>query len=514
MDHSAEIWTKGTLCLLALLLILWRSRRGGPLPSGKAGQLLSGMALLAVVAYYNFGGFHGRGTVHHWETFHYVLGSKYFPEVGYDGLYVASIAGEAESFPGKPVPSVIRDLRTNEVVPTVTTQWHMGDVKRRFSRDRWRQFVADNRYFVETNDASYLAQVRTDHGYNPTPTWTFVARILDARLPVNGTTLPLYSALDPLLLAIAFGFLFRTFGTLAGTLSLIVFGLGYPWRFDWIGGAFLRQDWLAAVVIGICLVKRERYVAAGACLGYAVSVRLFPAAFLFGPAVLALRALIRKEDTAWLRELAAGLAVSLFLCVAGGSLAGRGPGAWKEFGENFEKHRKTWLTNNVGLENVLLYGPETVERRLVDFSQPEPWLLWQRKMDAMETERRPLLLLASLGFLGVVAAGAWKAGRVEAFLLGIPAVFAAGVLTCYYWIMLLLVPLARRGWLVASVVGLSVALFALDLLTPSFEMIYGAMSWMLALLFLAWPLTVARRISETPSSGSSYSREKRRKRGR
>ena len=514
MDHRSEIWIKGTLCLLALLAYLWRTRKGSPLPRGRAGQLLGVAAFFSVLAYFNFGIFHGRGYVHHWETFHYVLGSRYFPELGYDGLYAASLLAESEAFPGKALQADVRDLRTNDVVPSKTIEWHMGEVKRRFSPERWRAFVQDNGVFVLSNDAAYLARIRLDHGYNPTPAWTFVARLFDGWLPVGETTLPLWSSVDLVLLAAAFVFVFRAFGTWGGTLFLLVFGVGYPWRFDWVGGAFLRQDWFAASVIGFCMLKKERWAAAGALFGYAVSVRLFPAAFLFGPAVLAVRAILRKEETAWVRRLAAGFVLSVALAVAAGSLTGRGVSAWKEFGSNFDKHRHTWLTNNVGLKNLLLYGPETIDRRLVDWSQPEPWIKWQKKMDAMEEARKPLLALAALAFLGMAGAAAWRTDRVEAALLGVPAVFAAGVLTCYYWVMLVPLVLASRRWLTAAVLGTSLVLFVADLSTPSFEAIFGLCSWLLAALFVAWAVQVIRGVTEAPSSDSAGSPGRRKKRGR
>jgi hypothetical protein len=514
MDHQVEIWIKGALALAALVVLRIATRDDPTLVRRQSGFLLGATAFLAVMAYYNFGAFHGRGYVHHWETFHYVLGSKYFPELGYDGLYVASIAAESEAFPGKPLPSAIRDLRTNEVIPTRTAEWHRGEVKRRFSRERWRQFVADHRYFVEVNDPSYLARIRTDHGYNPTPAWTFVARLFDGWLGVNAMTMPIWGSLDLVLLATAFGFLIRTYGTRAGALALVLFGLGYAWRFDWVGGAFLRQDWLAAVVIAVCMVKKERFVWAGFLLGYAASVRLFPAAFLFGPAVLFVRALVRREETAWMKRLGAGVLLALVLGGIGGSMTGRGPGAWKEFGENFDKHRKTWLTNNVGFKNVLLYGPETIERRTVDFTRPEPWERWQKKMDQMEADRKPLLVAATLLWLGAIGFAAWNASREEALLLGIPALFSVGVLTCYYWMILSAVPLVRRRWLVEGVLATSVVLFVADLLTPSFEAIYGLASWLLSALFAVWVFQAARGVSEGSSSDSGCSPARRTKRDR
>ena len=43
-------------------------------------------------------------------------------------------------------------------------------------------------------------------------------------------------------------------------------------RFDWVGGAFLRQDWLAAVGIGVCMLRRERFALAGALFAYGAMV--------------------------------------------------------------------------------------------------------------------------------------------------------------------------------------------------------------------------------------------------
>jgi hypothetical protein len=68
--------------------------------------------------------------------------------------------------------------------------------------------------------------------------------------------------------------------------------------------------------------------------------------------------------------------------------------------------------------------------------------------------------------------------------------FAAVVLTCYYWVMLLLVPLGHGRWGPTTAwLGVNTGLFALHLATRdalSFELLYGLLSWALALFFLAW----------------------------
>lgn len=489
MPH--ELWIKGVLCLLAVPVVVWWDRPRGAASARqgvrKASPLLLALALVAAATYYNFGGFHGPGYVHYWEQFHYYLGSKYFPELGYDGLYAASLTAQAETLPGMAVQPWVRDLRTNQVVSGSEVLAHGREVKERFRPERWERFAEDHEHFLSWMAGGYLARVRKDHGYNPTPTWTFVARSFDARIPAGSTTLALLGALDPLLLAVLFAFLFTTYGSRLGSLCLVVFGLGYPWRFDWIGGAFLRLDWLVALGVAVCLMRRERYRWAGALVAYAGMVRIFPFVFLLGPAVLALRALVRRGDLSWARRFAQGFAVAIALCLAAGGLAGRGLDAWGELAANLGKHHETWLTNNVGLENLVLYDLATLRREEVDFSLPEPWLPWQETMSRREAERRPWTWSLAVLCLALVAAAAWRARRDEALTLGMGAAFALALLTCYYWVMLLLVPLRGGRLAAATLLLVNAWLYGLHLASaPSFELIYGLFSWVLAFLLLLW----------------------------
>jgi hypothetical protein len=78
----------------------------------------------------------------------------------------------------------------------------------------------------------------------------------------------------------------------------------------------------------------------------------------------------------------------------------------------------------------------------------------------------------------------------EASVLGTAVAFAVVVLTCYYWVMLLLVPLGRGRWgPTAAWLALNSALFAGHYIyrnTLSFEALYGLFSWALAAYLLAW----------------------------
>ncbi|NWF99573.1 MAG: DUF2029 domain-containing protein [Thermoanaerobaculaceae bacterium] len=502
MNETTEIWVKGILSLVALLVVILRHTRVGRLPERRAGQLLAGLAVVACAAYYNFGLFHGWTYVHHWETFHYVLGSKYFPELGYDGLYVASVAAQLESAPEAEFPSDIRNLKDNRIEPVYALAEQRAAVRARFSPQRWQAFLADNDYFVRTCQSAYLAQIRRDHGYNPTPAWTFVGRLFSGALPVGRRTLVLLGLLDPLLLVLTFLLVIRTYGSRVGALALVIFGLGYPWRFDWIGGAFLRLDWFAAVVAAICLLKRERYAWAGALVGYATMVRIFPVLFLPGVAVLALKDLLGRRQVGWVWRFAAGFVLAVVVCLTAGSLAGRGAKGWQEFAANLKKHSGSWLTNNVGLRNIFLYEAETFRQERVNPALIEPFAPWALHMERLSAERKPLWLAGTAFFFLLALTAAWRLPRDEAASLGVVFVFAAVLLTSYYWLMLVVLAF-RRGWgPAAGWLGVNTALYAVHLIKPRAEATFGAMCWGLTILFLLWlapqPWRVVRRRRPVP----------------
>ncbi|HEV7671777.1 MAG TPA: hypothetical protein VGS22_24920 [Thermoanaerobaculia bacterium] len=498
-NEESEIRVKTILALIVVALLVIREISPA-LRNNKAGLALSLAAILATVGYLNFGSFHGRSFIHHWEQFHYALGAKYFPELGYDGLYDASIEAQRSRDPGVTLHPSYRDLRTNKVVATDAPDAlaQRKAVVARFSPERWQDFVADHDYFVGHNDPGYLASIRLDHGFNPPPSWTFVARLFAGWPKLDGETLSAFATLDLLLLAALFVVVSRTYGTRWGCLALALFGINYAGRYFWVGGAFLREDWLAATVIGICLLEKKRYRWAGACFAYAAAVRIFPILFLFGPAVVAVRALIRRERPRWALDFAVGFVVAIGIAWGAGSLAGRGPGAWGEFAEHISQHSHTWLTNNVGLADTVLYDGPTFRRELVDFSLPEPWILWQAKMDAVAKARRPLLWIAQALLLFGVGATAWRMEPARAAMVGIVVVFALVLTTCYYWQMLLIVPLLRSRVLLYATLAVNLGLYALHFATPSFEMRYGMMSWGLLVVFLAFLVpegwrTLARR---------------------
>ncbi|MEO1088282.1 MAG: hypothetical protein AAFY88_28970, partial [Acidobacteriota bacterium] len=292
--------------------------------------------------------------------------------------------------------------------------------------------------------------------------------------------------IDMAILVALFLVVFRTYGARLGCLALAFFGVNYAGRYYWVGGGFLREDWLAAVVIGICLLERRRFGWAGALFGYAAAVRIFPVLFLFGPGIVALRALARRERPRWVLDFGVGFMLTLVVALGAGCLVGRGPSAWTEFADAITLHRGTWLTNNVGLDNVLLYGPETYELKLVNFGLPDPRTPWKAHLDQLKEDRRLVLYGAKAFLLFLVAAAAWRMDLARSAMLGFVVVFAMVLTTCYYWQMLLLAPLLRDRFLIYGLFVLNLAMYWMHFAERSFEMRYGFLSWALLVLFVAY----------------------------
>jgi hypothetical protein len=484
VSEHGEVLVKLVLTATAIGVLLWRRR--GKVEGEKAGAALGLLALLAAGASCNFFQFHGGRFTHFGENFHYQLGAKYFPELGYDGLYEASVAAQAESAPRLPLPRVIRDLRTNTMEPVRAVDEHREAVLRRFTPERWRAFVADHAMFLAPKFSRTLNDIRLDHGYNPTPTWTFVGRLFNSWLSLNDSTVPLLALLDWLILGVMFVVVFRTYGSAVGATALILFGAGYAWRYAWVGGAFLRYDWLAAIVVGACMLKRRRFAAAGALLAYAASVRLFPVLLLVGVAAVAVRDLVRRSGFSWALRFAGGFLVSAAVCFLAGALTGRGFAAWSEFARNIEKHHGTWSTNTAGLELVFLTTQQTMVGRIpTAVPLPQRWATWQEEMNRAQKERRPFYLAVALMLVAGVAVAAAARAPDEGAAMAVAVVFAGLVLSCYYWVVLIVLALRRGNGGAVGVLAVNAATLVTALVTSDSQVVFGVFSWAMLALFAA-----------------------------
>jgi hypothetical protein len=420
-----------------------RGRRAG-------GVFLASLAVLAVANYYHFGFFHTkyaqygwldtRAFPHLWDSYHYYVGAKYFDELGYGDLYNATVVADAGDGARLARVAEVRDLAAGGFLPRERVLARAAEIKARFTPRRWGEFTADVRYFTERLPPPALAKVFSDHGYNPTPAWNTSGSALANLVPVR--YLPALALIDVALIAAIFGAVGTAFGTSAALVAAIFFGIDAFSAFSITGGSFLRYDWLLALVLCQCLLRRRRYAAAGAALAVASLLRVFPAFFLFGLAARALAAGVRLRalPRRYARFLASFLAAAAI--IAGyGCLNARGPGAWREFAAKIASHHRTLSANSVGFTMVFLHDENANDA--ISFSNAygcttaQAEATFSRVKAAELEDRRGAFLLSALAMLALAALAAVGVPDDEALAFGAVPVFMLLALSNYYYAFLI-----------------------------------------------------------------------------
>jgi hypothetical protein len=304
--------------------------------------LLAVAALLAVAVYLDFGVFRYGTFLNEWDFFHYYVGSKYAPELGYTKLYGATLLADRELGPRYHNPqNMIRDLSSAELRPTETAVAEAARYRGAFTDARWRDFVADIGWFREQLPAERWSLLLVDHGYNGTPAWSFLVgalftRHLSVRAPAQKWVMLL---LDPLLLVTAMTVVAWAFGARTAFFMVIFIGTHYLLSWGHLKGALLRTDFAMCSTIAVCLVKKGRYGLAGALLGWAISSRIFPAFFLAGPVALLAWGWLRERrlERSWLRLLLACAAI-VALAVVGSCAYFGGIAIWRDWAQKITLH--------------------------------------------------------------------------------------------------------------------------------------------------------------------------------
>ena len=394
------------------------------------------LAAFSVAVYTNFFSFHGERTfVHYHDVAHYYLGSKYFDELGYEGLYTAMLRAEAEVYDDHFKAIEARDLATGELTHIRPLLQRSDPVKAAFSPERWTSFREDVAYFRDSLGPQY-GKVLVDHGYNPTPFWTLFGGPLANLVPAgSGAGVLALTLLDPLLLAATFALVAWAFGFETMAIALIYFCVLFGATFGWTGGAFGRFGWFFALIGSVCLLERRRYGLSGALLAVASLLRVFPLFFLVA---LALRSLHERRRLGELssasRRFLGAFGIAVFVLVP---LTAVGPGleSWMDFADRMDVHTQTISPNVIGLTNALAYrgGAESVSAE---------------ELRAARSRRSRIYAIQLLTVvpivLGLVAARSRREGPLRAAVLGIPLIFFALNLAAYYYAFLLLWVLAFR----------------------------------------------------------------------
>ena len=509
------------------------SRRSWPFPRRVTLPVLSLLAVIGVGCMYHFGmpqfrdASKSRTTlVHTWDMRVYYPLAKYFTELRFDGLYLASLAAYLDNnklSSGSIGHVRLRSLTNNEIVNARSVIADIDAVRTRFTPERWQQFTRDMRYFQDAmGTGEYLGSLR-DHGGNATPAWILPAHLLFRWLPASELTLSLSALLDPLLLAAMFVAIARTFGLRPMLYCLLIFGVTDFSRFGSnLMGSTLRYDWMAVIGFAACALARRRWVLGGSLLAYGGMIRAFPALgvmFLPVPALWALverfRAgtLPRRLPELWkqfrverrplLRTLAGAAGCVLALLIVSSALFSF-RGSWVNWAQKISIHAEKPNANHVGLRTVVAYEQNRVGRKVIRDELLEPWEDWQKYQRAALKRRWPIYYGALIAFVGVAVLACRRRRLHEAALIGlvlIPVLSYPANYYCHYVFLLPLIAAARGharpkllGFITIVLCVMSVLqFFTLDQWSDetytdqSWILLGGSAAILLAAAWTAWP---------------------------
>ncbi|MFP4502931.1 MAG: CapA family protein [Candidatus Hydrogenedentota bacterium] len=418
------------IVIIALYVLIgwWRA-------SFLRGMLAAALLATAAVALWNYTEDHYRQGRYFnaYEHFHYYLGAKYTPEVGYYDLYNAVFVADDET--GYPTAGrTVRSLTDHRPVPGQQVLATKEQYKALFSPERWEEFKQDVVFCRSKVSGSLWRRMLNDKGYNATPVWTMIAGYIANQVPTSDWAgmqrLPLIDvafALAALLLV------WWAFGMRAVLLVIIFLGGHYVTSHFTLKAAFMRLDWVMCLVMALCFLRKQWYIPAGLALAYATGARVFPVIFGFGIGAKMLWTFFqtRRLERRYVRFFAAfagGLAV-----LVGASLLYGGIGPWREFLGKIAQHNSDISPWRIGFKYVFLVSWNGGAYWDMPIAQAfeEHKALWWSIQGAM-------LLLSFVLVKKLADDEAFAYGYVPVFFLVAPT---------YYYHVMLIIPLlffARR----------------------------------------------------------------------
>ena len=453
----------------ALVALAYESSRvadGDPVRM-RTKRIVAGLfAAISIVCYFEFFQIGYKPFYHRWEFFHYYMGSKYFREMGYDGLYTCTAVAESElGFRQDVKARKLRDLgRTNSIIPTTEALDHPENCKNGFSDKSWESFKQDVTVFRQVSGSgTWWHDMQTDHGYNPPPVWAIGGWFFAKLHPAAAWYMQLLSCIDVGLFAGIFALIAWAFGWRVACLALVFWGTQDAAPFYWTGGAFLRQDWIFSLIASACLARKRKYFWSGAFLTYSTLLRVFPLFFFAGWVVTAVAHLWRMRNRSapadarglldmidWRlgrthRKLFAGaLAGALVLIPT--SVAICGTNAWPDFVHHISVHNGTPLTNHVGWKTLVAHSAKGRMQVARDNHLTDAFDTWK----AIRRDRVKHLAAVYYGGMLLMMAGfAYACWRLRTpwivLALGcLPATICVE-LTCYYYSYFILGAMLSRG---------------------------------------------------------------------
>ncbi len=396
-----------------------------------------------------------------WNLFHYHLGSKYFPELGYEGLYAGCLATDDDWQAHKATLPATQHAQA-DAVPDFREVRHARDqrtydIRRRrsiverfdgslLSKERRATLGEDCRRARRLQSAAITQEIFTDRGFNPAPGWVVLGRPLASLLPLEGTPLWLLANSDVPLLAAVIVATAWAWGPRVAAMGWL-FLMGANFNHGRLTGGMLQYDWLASMVLAVALVRRGWHGSGGVALAWAVMTRVFPA-------IMAVPALAWTAWTAWgaarsrpvteggrqATRFVGGFVLACAVLFALSHATGRGGSAWVEWAEGIRVHSSEHVlgTRRFGVKRLGLHRPTA-----------EDWLAPARGPSGQRiaTASRRALALQLLG-APVLLVALRRRRLPDAMVLMLFGAFLAVVVSRYYastWLLMGTLAAAPRG---------------------------------------------------------------------
>ncbi len=447
MSELGLTWLKAVLATVSMALLAWELRHPHGVSLKVKRRIALVLSLAALSAYFQLYHIEYEGYFHRWDDFHYYIGSKYAPELGYERLYACTAVADAEA--GNEERAARRPMRDLVNDGMLTGQAALEDrqaCKTRFSPERWTEFRHDVTWFRNVSgSADWWDRMQTDHGYNPSPVWTATGNFIAMRLPVGVGNFRALALVDIAFMIASLGAFWWAFGWRVAALAAIFWGTQAPAAFNWVGGAFLRLDWLFWSVLSVALLRKQRWFWAGAVLAYASLLRVFPLLLFAGPVVLVVREVaVERRFSHENRRFFAGAATSALVLLAWGARIG-GLAAYADFVHHTLMHAASPIANHMSLRTLFSFVPGGDLAKLWDTSLLDPAAPWTAARNARFAALRPGYYASALVLLGLFAWSVWRIRtRWIAVCLSLLVVTTLTDPSCYYYLAWILVaPLAR-----------------------------------------------------------------------
>ena len=445
-------------------------------------------ALVSGINYFYLSRAHGSW-LHRWDMFHTVMSARYFDELGYTGLYECSFVLDATTNQQYGDVKEIRDLKTR-AYRTTKGLVDRSDCESRFTPARREAFVEDLQFWNSISPKGRWAKLFRDKGYNGTPFHMVLAKLCFTAGPLTQSRLTLVALADVVLILLAFLFVVRGFGIRVALVAFIFFCVCFPNRFIHMGGSAFRYSYLTTLVIGICMLRQQRFGTAGILLALSGLDRMLPFLFAFGVVVKAvydsimtqsIRVEYRRFCVGFLATCAIGVGISVIV---------NGVHAWPEFFDNMRTHNVATASYRVGFSHLFMFTGNLAE------------LAGVAPLAVKSEQFRSLIVPYLLCVTGLMVALAVVVRRLDVWrfsiVLGVLALFLLFNLTRYYYSILVLLVLlptggpqrvwTRGSWLLLFL--MTGVTYIANALTLSSAFVYNTVFSTLLLIYFLYLLSV------------------------